>query len=494
MKISQLQDGPAARPRKIFWLWLILAAAAPRVLAVFFLPNAFGDAYSYLHDVDVLSAKMANGTFSVKDLFGFWLPLYQLISSLISAVAGHPFYVARLVSALSGAGVCLLIYRIASRLTSDRRLSLAAFGLAALNPLHIFYSASALTDIPHSFLAMACLDAMMGKRVKTASVWAAAAGLARVESWMSILLLPAWQFLRDRKISLSTFAIPLLAPAIWLCLSRIASGNFFTYFIERHRYVADYTAANPAVAVFSFQRASLDAVRLIDSANFAVLAGCLAGAWLAARRLKGPGFMEAVRGQLDLIAANVFFLANLGFILLAYLTGNQPEIWSRYGLLLFSLGLPVLAWTFKAIEASPLRLRVRLAAVVLAVFFLQMSAQVVETLATARNENSKTEIGLYLRKLHLQHPDRRFLCDDVAVRYASGIPWEKFVHQWGFPSDPAAWEARLRSEKVGYLTCGGKEVSAAAKLFPELREGKGNRLFRPVKGFKRKVWVYQVVL
>jgi hypothetical protein len=500
--IPPLKDNQAA-PRLCFnsWLWLILAAAAPRILAVFLLPNAFGDAYSYLHEIDVLRAQLASGTFTLRDLFGFWLPLYQFTCALISVIAGHAFYISRLVSAACGIGTCLLVRRIAFRLTSDRLLSWLAFALIALNPLHIFYSASALTDVPHSFLVMACLDAMMRKRVKMASVWAAAAGLVRPESWMLIVLLPAWHFLRERRIAFSACIIPLLAPAIWFFITWEASGNPFTYFAVRNRYVMEYTAANPAFAAFPFSRIGLDALRLLDSTNFAVLAGCLVGAWFMLRYLIRSGFRKAVQGQLDVIAANVFFLAYPGFLLLAYLTGNQPDIWSRYGLLFFALGLPVLAWTFQTIDPSwqawPLRIR-WISKAVLAVFLLQMSMQVAEVAGSVHREEAKNQVCGYLREIYRKQPDRRFICDDVAIEYISGIPWEKFVFPWSLPGDPNAWSEQLRAKDVEYLICNNTEVSLATKLFPELRKGQGTSIFRLVKEFDinylgHKVWVYQVL-
>src|SRR5215208_3663937 len=94
------------------WLTLMLVAGVPRILAVFWLPNAFGDAYAYVQEISTLSARINAGAFRLTDLYGFWLPLYQLISALLSAPLGHTSSVARMVSAVSGAGLCLLVYFI----------------------------------------------------------------------------------------------------------------------------------------------------------------------------------------------------------------------------------------------------------------------------------------------------------------------------------------------------------------------------------------------
>src|SRR5262245_62318127 len=166
------------------WTGLILVSGVPRILGAFLLPNAFGDAYSYLETIEAMRSKMADGTFAIKDLHGFWLPMYQFICAAASLLFGHTFYVAKLVSALCGTGVCLLVYQISLRLTENRLLSLLAFALAALNPLHILYSSSSLTDIPHSFLVMASLYFALGKRWKTAAIFAAAEGFLRIARWM----------------------------------------------------------------------------------------------------------------------------------------------------------------------------------------------------------------------------------------------------------------------------------------------------------------------
>src|SRR5215510_15409837 len=168
-----------ARP-VLFWVGLLLVSGVPRILGAFLLPNAFGDAYSYLAAIESMRSKMADGTFAIKDLHGFWFPMYQFTCAFISFLFGHTFYVAKLVSALCGTGVCALVYQITLRLTDHRPLSLLAFALAALNPLHILYSSSSLTDIPHGFLVMAALYSVLEKRWKTAAVFAAAASLMRV--------------------------------------------------------------------------------------------------------------------------------------------------------------------------------------------------------------------------------------------------------------------------------------------------------------------------
>src|SRR6266446_9848899 len=143
---------------------LFLVAAIPRILGAFFLPNAFGDAYVYIRDIGEMSTKMRAGTFAITDLYGFWLPLYQFLSALVNVFIGNGFYAGKVVSAGFGVGVCVLIYHVTLRLTAHRTAALLAFLVIALNPLHIFYSASAMTDVPHAFFLLASLYFCLQKR------------------------------------------------------------------------------------------------------------------------------------------------------------------------------------------------------------------------------------------------------------------------------------------------------------------------------------------
>src|SRR5262245_286800 len=282
----EAQATESIRARSIlFWAGLILVSGVPRILGAFLLPNAFGDAYSYLEAIEAMRSKMADGTFEIKDLHGFWFPMYQFICAFISFLFGHTFYVAKLVSALCGTGVCLLVYQITMRLTDHRPLSLLAFASAALNPLHILYLSSALTDIPHAFLMMASLYFALDKRWKTAAIFAAAAGFMRIESWMLIVLLPALQFLFQRRVSLAALGVMIISPLFWFYICWKATGNALAYFDIRNRYIAEYVAANPAVAIHSLHRLLLDGYRLLVSTNIAVLLGCLGAAWMVVRRM-----------------------------------------------------------------------------------------------------------------------------------------------------------------------------------------------------------------
>src|SRR6266699_2872356 len=230
---------------------LVLIAAIPRILGAFFLPNAFGDAYVYIRDIGTMSTKLAAHTFALTDLFGFWLPLYQFTCAVINVFVGNGFYVGKFVSTLFGVGVCLLVYGITLRLTANRTAAVLAFVLIALNPLHILNSASAMTDVPHAFFVSASLYFVLRRGWVAAAIFAALAGLTRVESWMFIALLPAIQFLKERRISISALFILIIPPLFWFYISWKATGNWLQCFETRQSYHDWLLAMNPALALFS---------------------------------------------------------------------------------------------------------------------------------------------------------------------------------------------------------------------------------------------------
>ncbi|HEY6402359.1 MAG TPA: phospholipid carrier-dependent glycosyltransferase, partial [Blastocatellia bacterium] len=431
---DQLLDAPVGARfiGRSFSLWagLLLISGVPRVLGAFLLPNAFGDAYSYLEYIEAMRAKMAAGTFALKDLHGFWFPLYQLVCAVPSLLFGHTFYVAKLVSALCGMGVCLLVYQISLRLTDHRPLSLLAFMLVALNPLHILYSSTSMTDIPHGFLVMASLYFALEKRWNVAAVFAAGAGFTRIESWMLIALLPALQFLFQRRVSPAAIGIMFVPPLFWLYICWKATGSAMAYFEIRNRYLADYIALNPAVTVFSSQRLILDAKRLFVSTNLAVLLSCGAAVWIFFRKFIAGGmdwrnFGTASMYFAGVTATNVFFFSNLGFLVFAYFTGSQPDIWSRYGLIFFTLGLPVAAWTFLALRER--RSKIIMAVGLLTVFAYHTKDQISETISCVIEESMRTNVAAYLKEAHKNDPALRIYCDDANVRYLSGIPKDRFL-------------------------------------------------------------------
>lgn len=461
-------------------LALVLISGVPRVLAAFLLPNAFGDAYAYIKEVETLTAKLSAGTFRLTDLYGFWLPLYQLVCAILSLLFGHPFYVSRIVSALCGAGICLLVYEISLRLTGNRRASLAAFALIALSPLHIFNSASAMTDIPHAFLVVAGVYFILQKRWIAAASLLALAGLTRVDSWMFILLIPALQFLAERRISILACLIMIFPPLFWLYISWKATGDPLACFVARRQYMDWLLSVNPSLASFSLNGIARDTGALLLSTDTAVLAACLIAGWLTVKRLRAHAAARHDERLRDVLTVNLFFFAFLSFLVLAYLTHKQPIIFPRYGLILFALGAPLLPWAFLEIKRRKTAWARKLLISIIALCLFNASVQLVYSIGYINRERTHGAVAAYLHTQFQAKQNTRIFCDDGTVLALSNIPSENFLSSLEAPREREAFLNYLKDKQVQFLVFIDKADSTPARLFPELKSGAGNEMFQPV--------------
>lgn len=479
------------------WITLILIAGVPRILGAFLLPNAFGDAYVYVRDAGTFANKIAAGTLAITDLYGFWLPLYQLISAVFIAVVGHPYYVSKLVSAVFGVGICLLVYDMTLRLTEHRKAALCAFGLVALSPLHIFNSASSMTDIPSAFFVLASLYFALKKRWIIAAVFAALAGLTRVDNWMLIVLLPVLHFLEERRVSFSSIVILIFPPLFWFYISWKATGDWWACFVTRKQYMDALVAANPSLASFSVFGVARDTGSLLISIDVAVLVACGVGGWIVAKRMY-ESYSERSSETLRHVAAiSLYFFAFLGFIVLAYLTHKQPIIFPRYGLTMFALGIPILPWTYLDITRRKPKWARKLLLAIVVVCVVEASMQLVGSIGFIHKVNTLGTVSNYLRSNFQPGSNARVFSDEGTVVALSGLPESSFLTSWEAPHDREGFVAFLKEKDVEYLVFVEKEDSTPAKLFPELKNGVGNKLFRPVmhadaRFLPTNVWVYRV--
>jgi Gpi18-like mannosyltransferase len=479
--------------QRALWLTLFLVAAIPRILGALFLPNAFGDAYVYIRDIGELSTKLRAGTFAMTSLYGFWLPLYQFIGALVNVFVGNGFYSGKLVSAVFGVGVCLLVYRVTLKLTAHRTAALLAFLVIALNPLHIFYSASAMTDVPHAFLVLASLYFCLKERWVIAAVLAALAGLTRMESWMFIGLIPAIQSVRERRISLAAVAILAIPPLFWFYVSWKATGNWLACFAARRQYHDWLFAANPALADLSFSHALRDGATLLVSTDIAVLIAAFVAGWLVIKPLADRARIQE-DGQ-AIVPALVFFFAFLSLIVVAYLTGTQPIIFPRYGLILFTLGIPILAWTLVTLgkRKFPLIREFLVLVIVLCVF--DASVQLVGSVGLLNQISAQRAVADYLHA-HIQPTSNTHIfCDDGTVQALSGISPEKFLTSFDAPRDVEGFLAYLKEKNVEYLVFVSNQDSTPKRLFPDLAYGV--RPFEPVMNSHTEflytsLWLYRV--
>lgn len=448
-------------------LLLVLAAGVPRLLGAFFLPNTFGDAYVYIRDIGALSTKLKAGTFAITDLYGFWLPLYQFISAIINVFVGNGFYAGKVVSAIFGIGVCLLVYEITLQLVAHRIAALLAFALIAFNPQHILNSASAMTDVPHAFFVLASLYFVLKGGWIGAAIFAALAGLTRVESWMLTALIPLLQFFRERRVSIPAILIMLLPPLFWFWISWKAAGDWLACFRVRQQYHDWLLTQNPALAEFSFFGVLKDGAMLVSGTDLAVLLGtCVAGG-LVFKGLLRSTFRESQSSE-RVFPPLVFFSAFLALLLAAYVTHQQPIIFPRYGLILFSLGIPILAWSyFSLIRKRPNWSRTLLIAIVL-LCVVNAGAQFVGAVGELNRYSAQRAVADYLRDHFDPSLNGRIFCDEGTVTVLSGIPADRFLTSADAPKDIEGFLVFLKEKQVEYFVYIKKADSTPAKLFPDL--------------------------
>jgi len=430
---------------------LFFLAAIPRLLGAFFLPNAFGDAYVYIREIGNLTTKISDGTFRLTNLFGFWLPLYQFISAVINLLVKNGFYAGKVVAALFGAGACLFVYLITEQLTKNTTAATWMFLLIALNPLHILYSASAMTDVPHAFFVLAALYFVLTGNWIVAAVFGALAGLTRVESWMLIALIPLIQFSKKRRLSFVPMLILMGPPVFWFYISWKATGSWLASFVQRQEYHDWLLRMNPSIAGFSLSHLLKDSATLLVSTEVAVLLACFMAGWFVLKN-----FPKTVRGEasdeVSAISAPVlFFFAFFALLVIAYLTHQQPIIFPRYGLILFSLGLPLLAWGFLRIRTMRPWLARRVLIGIAVVCLFDISVQLAGAVGTVKQYRVQRETADYLRDHFDANSGTRIFCDDGTVQVLSGIPEEKFVTSANSPNDRQAFIEFLKDQRVQYL-------------------------------------------
>ena len=483
--------------QRVLWPTLILIAALPRLLGAFFLPNAFGDAYAYIREIGTLSTKISTGAFRAPDLFGFWLPLYQLLSAVLNLIVGNGFYSGKIVSAVMGVGVCVFVYSITLKVTGEQKAALWAFLLIAVNPLHIVYSASAMTDVPHAFFVVAAIYLVIVRRWTIAAVFAALAGATRVESWIFLALIPGFQLIRERRISFLPVLILTLPPALWLYISWLATGDALACFRQRQDYLHWLLAANPALASFSFKAVMKDIATLVISTEVAVMAASLLSLPIILQDVIGMIRGREVPEQRQaVLPVTVVFSTFFSLLLSAYLVHQQPIIFPRYGLILFTIGIPILFWAILDLKKRRPSLARRIVAIVVIVCSLEAGGELAGAVGFVNATAKQRAVADYLRT-H-SSPQTRIFSDEGTVTVMSGLPAEMFLTTSDAPKDREGFVNFLKSQRVEYLVFVNHSDSTPAQLFPELNTGSGNEFFTPVTHARTSflhmdIWVYRVM-
>jgi hypothetical protein len=460
------------RMRAGHWIVVWLVALAIRLSAAFMLPNAEGDGYCYAEIIAQLSAKISAGHFRFTDLFGFWLPLFQVTAAIANLWIDNALLAGKIVSALCGATTCVLVFAITNRITRNIGLAYLAFAVITFNPLHVLYSAACMTDVPYGCLVLTSLWFVLKRRWIAATIFAAAAGCVRMEPWALILLLPLIQFLYERRISLVALIILICPPLTWVAISYFATGDAFAYFADRARYHLSYLEFFPTRRGFAWSDIRQDADYLLLAANRVVGLAIIAAAILSILRWVRRGRLIPI----SLAAPLGYVAAIFGLILVAYATKRQPVILPRYGLIFFLLGLPLLMWMIQfSIKRSPRSWFIKIAATaVICLCLWESTGQLVVISKVLVDFRAHSEVARALVTAMKSSPqaEQRCFSDAAAVRVLSKLPADRFVRSTAAPvsawRSSTAFESYLEQEHVVYLVFMRVEDSLPAKFCPEL--------------------------
>lgn len=460
------------RVRTPYWIAVWLFALGIRLTAAFLLPNAEQDGYSYAEIIARFSAQLSSGHFRLTDLFGFWLPLFQITAAIPNVWIGHALIAGKVLSAICGAISCVLVFAIAHRMTRSLALGFLAFGLVVFNPLHLLYSAACMTDVPSACLVLASLWFVLKERWTLAAAFAALAGCVRLEPWVLIFVLPLIQFVSNQRISITAAIILILPPLAWLSLSYFATGDPFTYFAARDRYHASYLDFYPTRHGFAWADIRQDADYFLLGANRIVVLAIIAAVTLS--------ILRTVRRYRSIpllwLAPTVYAAAFFGFLLLAYITKRQPVLLPRYGLPIFLPGVPLLVWLIGlSIKRWPHSRIIKTTIVIVVLLCLRETKGQIDTVSKVYGDFlAHQQIADMLRTVFIQSSasDLRCFSDDVGVRVLSGLPADRFVRSNFVPAlawhDAAVFESYLQEHHVAYLVFTQIEDSVPAKVLPEL--------------------------
>jgi hypothetical protein len=292
--------------------------------------------------------------------------------------------------------------------------------------------------------------------------------------------------------------ILLIPPLFWFYISWRATGNWLACFVQRQYYHDWLLAMNPALAHFALPSVLRDSAILIVSTDIAVLISAFVAAWFAFRRrhisFTRPGLPEKWR---MIRVPVVFFFAFFSLLVTAYLTHQQPMIFPRYGLLLFSLGIPILMWTLLRLgQQNPQRARLILVSVIVLCVF-DGSVELVGSIGSLNQTSAQRAVADYLHT-HVNPNSNSFIfSDEGTVSVMSGLPEQKFLTSSDAPRDRESFLNYLKDKHVEYLVFVNKGDSTPAKLFPELQDGTGNDLFQPVlhahaRFLRMEIWLYRL--
>jgi hypothetical protein len=319
---------------------------------------------------------------------------------------------------------------------------------------------------------LASIYFVLEKRWIVAALFAALAGCTRVESWMLLALIPLIQFWKDRRVSIPAILILLIPPLTWFYISWKATGDWLACFRARQQYHDWLLAQNPSLAHFSLPGVGKDVAMFMSGADVAVLISAFIAAWLVLGKVmnRSPSkstIMSADSRSIDsVLPLLLVFFAFFALLLIAYLTHQQPIIFPRYGLILFSLGIPILAWTYFAITRRRPEWSRRILTIIIVLCALNWSAQFAGAVGELNRYSAQRRVADYLRVHFDPKSDTKIFCDEDTVKVLSGIPEDRFLSTADAPRSPDGFLRFLTDKHTEYLIVIEGERSTPFQLFP----------------------------
>jgi hypothetical protein len=476
-----MRPNGSGRISPLLWSALWVIALAIRLWGVWYFPTAEQDGYSDAETIARFSGEMAAGTFRFSHLYGFWLPLFQLVAAIPNIWLHNPLLAGEVISGLCGAAACVLVFAVSLRLTKSISLAGIAFALVLLSPIHLLYSSACMTDVPFGCLLLMSLLFVLWNQWTAAMIVAAIAGAVRVEAWTLIPLLPLLQVIKEKRISVIGVMVLVAPPLLWLLVSHSARGDWFAFFKDRVVYQKHYMDFYPSRRGFGMADVKGDVNLLMVGANRIVfVAGLIAGLFV---------LLKAGWRRKDLWGAFVtvsYFAVVLAFLILGYVTKRQPVWFPRYGLFALVLGAPLLVWlSHLLLESSrPRRIGVAGIAIAISLCAAEAGSQFAVMPKVLGDFHAHAAIAQMLKQEMQQtnEPGIRCFSDDVSVRVLSGLPAERVVQSHDAPrqawDNAATFDAFLQQNSVRYMVYMATEDSLPAKWLPKAGDPAATRTLR----------------
>lgn len=259
---------------------------------------------------------------------GVWLPLHLYMFGSALRLKWELIMVPRLIVAVWGAAGVVLLYCLTTTLFRSRTMALLGACLLAVNPVHLWLSATPLTEVPQTTLVLGALTsfAVFLRREHYRWLYGSAVLLAcangfRFESWMLSIIwsiyvvLMAFLHRRRRGETSTTWrliaaaALPWTVPGIWLIGNYLITGDplFFLRSIKAYKLTWYGTDSSYGRYVDTF-------LRIDPYATLLVVIGVLACLF---QREPDATSRRAIRW--------FALMAVAPFVIFAYLHGGQSE-------------------------------------------------------------------------------------------------------------------------------------------------------------------------